>query len=64
MFYGECAVAKCAISRDIEHCGLCGEVPCEILQAAFDNPEHGDDGQRLSNLQAWARGEDTYTKVF
>jgi hypothetical protein len=64
MFYGECAVAKCAISRNLDHCGLCPELPCAVIQKAFDNPEHGDKGERLSNLQAWARGEDIYTKVF
>jgi hypothetical protein len=64
LFYGECAVAKCAIAKGVEHCGLCPDVPCETLQAAFDNPEHGDKGERLANLKGWAAGKDTYTKVF
>ena len=64
MFYGECSVAKCAISKGFEHCGVCPALPCDTLQAAFDNPEHGDKGERLANLKAWASGEDSYTKVF
>jgi hypothetical protein len=63
MFYGECAVAKCAVSKSLEHCGLCPELPCTTLQAAFDHPEHGDKGERLTNLRVWADGGDTYTKV-
>lgn len=64
MFYGECSVAKCTIAKELEHCGLCPDLPCETLQAAFDNPEHGDNGERLSNLKTWARGEETYIEVF
>jgi len=64
MFWGECAVARCAISKGHAHCGLCGDLPCATLQAAFDHPEHGDNGERLANLQAWARGEQTYKRAF
>ena len=64
MFYGECGVAKCAIGKGLAHCGLCPDLPCALLQAVFDHPEHGDKGQRLANLKAWADGEDTYVDVF
>ena len=60
MFWGQCSVAKCSIEKGIEHCGFCPELPCQILQAAFDDPEHGDHGERLANLQAWASGAETY----
>ena len=63
MFWGECAVAKCSIGKGIEHCGLCSDLPCDMLQAASDHPEHGDNGERLANLQAWARGEDSYIEL-
>ena len=36
MFWGECSVAKCAIEKGLEHCGLCSDLPCEKLQNAFD----------------------------
>ena len=63
MGWGECAVARCAIEKGLEHCGLCADVPCETLQGYFDHPEHGDRGERPANLKAWARGEETYLKL-
>jgi hypothetical protein len=63
MFWGECQVAMCAIGKGIQHCGFCPEVPCATLQGYFDDPEHGDSGERLTNLQAWARGEWTYREL-
>ena len=63
MFWGESGVAKCAIEKGFEHCGLCPELPCAMLQECFDHPEHGDQGERLANLQAWARGENTVLEL-
>ncbi|MFP3898293.1 MAG: DUF3795 domain-containing protein [Dehalococcoidia bacterium] len=63
MFWGVCDVANCAISRGFGHCGLCPEVPCATLQGFFDDPEHGDNGERLANLRAWARGERIYREL-
>jgi hypothetical protein len=62
MFWGDCAVAKCAIAKRLEHCGLCAELPCETLQRLFNDPEHGDCGERLVNLNAWANGEETFLR--
>lgn len=62
-FWGECRMAGCAIGRGLEHCGLCMEVPCAMLREAFADPEHGDGGERLSNLRAWAKGERTYLEL-
>lgn len=63
MFWGECQVAKCSIEKGHRHCGHCSELPCQMLQSAFDNPEHGDNGERLRNLKAWAEGKDTYLSI-
>ena len=63
MFWGVCDVAKCAISRGLQHCGLCPEVPCATIQRFFDDPEHGDNGERLANLRAWASGARTYREL-
>jgi hypothetical protein len=63
MFWGTCQVARCTVAKGIAHCGLCADVPCDLLQAAFDMPEHGDNGERLANLRAWARGEDSYVVI-
>jgi hypothetical protein len=63
MFWGRCDVASCAVQRGYEHCGFCPDVPCPKLKEAFDNPEHGDNGERLANLKAWANGKETYLKL-
>ena len=63
MFWGECLVARCSVEKGYEHCGHCSELPCEKLQSVFDNPEHGDNGERLINLKAWANGEKAYLKL-
>jgi len=62
-FWGECRVAQCAIEKGILHCGLCPKLPCGVLQEYFDDPEHGDRGERLANLKAWAKGEETYLEL-
>jgi hypothetical protein len=56
-FWGACGVAGCALEKGFKHCGSCPQVPCETLQSFFDNPEHGDNGERLENLKAWAGGQ-------
>jgi hypothetical protein len=63
MFWGDCAVAKCCLTKNITHCGLCPKVPCDVLKGFFNNPEHGDNGERLANLKAWASGEDTFVEM-
>jgi len=63
MFWGKCRVATCCIGKGFTHCGECPDLPCPDLQAAFDNGEHGDRGERLINLKAWARGEETYLEL-
>ncbi len=57
MFWGTCQVAVCCTDKGLLHCGLCPDVPCTVLQEAFDHPEHGDNGERLANLKAWTKGE-------
>ena len=49
-FWGECGVYACFSSRRLEHCGLCGDFPCERLINQFDpnNPE----GQRNAVFRA------------
>ena len=63
MFWGTCLVATCCLEKEILHCGLCSDLPCQALQEAFDEPEHGDNGERLANLRAWAKGEDTVIEI-
>jgi hypothetical protein len=63
VFWGECTIAKCAIEKKLNHCGECGSVPCGILASAYDDPEHGDDGERLKNLLNWRDGIASTLKV-
>lgn len=63
MFWGECSVAKCVIDKGFEHCGFCEGLPCETLKEYFNNPEHGDNGERLTNLKNWAKGEKAFIKL-
>jgi hypothetical protein len=63
MFWGQCAVATCSIEKGYPHCGYCKALPCPTLLAAFNNPEHGDNGERLANLKGWANGQTTFLKL-
>ena len=63
MFWGECDKANCCIEKGISHCGCCDRVPCAKLELLFSDPEHGDDGSRLCNLQNWKNGNYTYEKL-
>ena len=63
MFWDKCAVAKCCCEKSLSHCGLCSELPCNTLQEFFDHPEHGDKGERLVNLKAWAEGKNTFVEL-
>jgi len=63
MFYGTCRVAVCCSERGLLHCGLCPDLPCAPLQEAFSHPEHGDNGERLANLKAWAQGDETVIEI-
>lgn len=60
---GECDKAKCCIEKNFEHCGECGAMPCQKLRELFDDPEHGDMGARLCNLQNWKNGNYVYEKL-
>jgi hypothetical protein len=62
-FWGVCKVASCAIRRGFPHCGQCPNLPCQQLKEAFNNPEHGDSGERMENLVAWSQGKESMLKV-
>lgn len=63
MFWGECDKAKCCIAKGFEHCGRCDEMPCDKLKDLFGDPEHGDGGARLRNLQNWNNGYYVFEKL-
>ncbi len=62
-FWGLCEIAICSIEKRNFHCGECHLLPCYKLQAAFEMPDHGDNGERLTNLKNWAQGKDFFVKL-
>jgi len=63
MFWGECDIAKCCISKGYAHCGFCPDMPCQKLLDLFADPEHGDHGARINNLRNWANGNYVFEKL-
>lgn len=60
-FHGECEIAVCCISKGLEHCGMCDEMPCAKLYAySYLDREWGDKppGARLGVLRRWAAQSD------
>jgi len=49
IFWGECDLYKCCISKNLVHCGLCTDFPCSMLQewASSENPERIDNLRKL-----------------
>ena len=56
MFWGKCDKATCCMEKGYDHCGLCSELPCDMMKSLFEDKEHGDDGMRMRNLNNWAKG--------
>jgi len=54
-FWGEvCPVKGCCEGKGLDHCGVCGDFPCDLLnQFAYDT-EQGDDGKRIEQCRKWA----------
>jgi len=54
-FWGECLVAKCCQEKGFPHCGICSQIPCELLLSFSNDPEQGDDppGKRIEQCKAW-----------
>lgn len=59
-FHGECPVAVCCQDRELEHCGLCKDVPCELLTQYSCDPEQGDNphGARIEQCKKWAKAQE------
>jgi len=53
MFWGECELAICCATKGHDHCGQCREFPCARLQQYSDDPDQGDNGERIRTLRAW-----------
>lgn len=52
---GNCGVKSCCETKKLNHCGECGDFPCEML--ATMGVELGyDPAPRLANCKKWASG--------
>ena len=53
-FWGDaCPVKSCCESKQLSHCGLCPDFPCDVLNSFAYDPEQGDNGRRLAQCQKW-----------
>lgn len=51
--WGQCDVKICCEAKGHEHCGLCGEFPCEVLTRFSYDETHGDNGERIEQCKVW-----------
>lgn len=51
---GDCDIKKCCEEKQLDHCGLCPDFPCDLLRNTAFDPDEGDDGERLITLRRWA----------
>ena len=56
-FWGECPVKSCCEGKNLEHCGLCYDFPCQLLKSFSYDKEHGDNGKRICQCEMWAKSE-------
>lgn len=57
-FWGVCDVKNCCERKNLEHCGLCADFPCEDLKKmSYDDSGEGDNGKRIEQCKKWAFGE-------
>ena len=53
-FWGEsCPVKACCESKEKEHCGHCGEFPCDLLKQFAYDENQGDNGRRIEQCKLW-----------
>lgn len=55
-FWGDsCPVKSCCEGKSQEHCGNCGNFPCDLLnQFAYDEKQ-GDGGKRIEQCRIWKK---------
>jgi len=53
-FWGVCDVKVCCEGKGLEHCGICPDFPCEVLNNYAFNEEHGNNGEMIEQCKRWA----------
>lgn len=49
-----CPVKVCCEKKEKEHCGQCGDFPCDLLKQFAYDEQQGDDGKRIEQCRCWA----------
>jgi len=52
-FWGECDVKICCEGKGLEHCGLCADFPCDLLNSFAYDKEHGNNGEMIEQCRKW-----------
>ncbi|MDR2719552.1 MAG: hypothetical protein LBC03_01950 [Nitrososphaerota archaeon] len=50
-----CRLPKREHSQNYEHCGLCLDFPCDLLNQFSYDQEQGDNGKRIKQCRKWAK---------
>ena len=53
---GRCEVKACCEEKGFDHCGMCGEFPCETVSNMGKEMGY-DPAPRLTQCRRWAKGE-------
>ncbi len=48
-----CPVKSCSESKKCEHCGQCGDFPCDLLKQFAYDENQGDNGKRIEQCRLW-----------
>ena len=55
-FWGEsCPVKSCCQEKSFDHCGQCGQFPCELLRQFAYDKQLGDGGKRIETCREWQK---------
>lgn len=52
-FWGSCPVKNCCEGKKKQHCGQCGQFPCDLLTGFSYDKENGDNGKRIEQCRKW-----------
>ena len=63
-FWGDsCLVRDCCEARGHDHCGLCPDFPCAVLNDFAYDKNEGDNGLRIEQCRTWAKHSEMINKA-
>lgn len=51
LFWGQCSLAQCSITRGFNNCSECSKFVCKELHLMSYDDTNGDQGERIENLK-------------